>query len=153
MVAGLAVNPAVAAGGLAITVVEPVLLASCAAVAVTVMVVAEEIELGGVSRPDPDMVPAEADQFTVELKLPVPVTVAEHWLVWPDGMVAGEQVAITERTEVTEVLVREEAPPLFPPQLPMISKPAKTETNATKKLSSRFLNWLLDGRDRESVAH
>jgi hypothetical protein len=36
---------------------------------------------GAVSTPEAEIEPALALQVTVETKLPVPVTVAEHWLV------------------------------------------------------------------------
>jgi len=37
--------------------------------------------MGAVRTPDAEIEPAVALQVTDELKLPVPVTVAEHWLV------------------------------------------------------------------------
>ena len=39
-----------------------------------------------------------AVQDTPELKLPVPETVAEHWLVWPVFRFAGAQETATEVT-------------------------------------------------------
>jgi hypothetical protein len=49
-----------------------------------------------VNKPELEMVPALAVHVTPELKLPVPITVAEHWLVWPYRMVEGEQLTLTE---------------------------------------------------------
>ena len=43
-----------------------------------------------------DIVPRLAVQVTVESKLPVPCTVAEHWLVWPSCTVAGLHETLTE---------------------------------------------------------
>ena len=42
------------------------------------------------------MVPEAAVQDTPELKLPVPATVAEHWLVWLVCTLIGEQATATE---------------------------------------------------------
>ena len=135
MVVGLAAKLAVAGGGSAMTVVEPDLVASCTEVAVTVIGVAEEIEPGGMSRPDADMVPTDADQLTAELKLPVPVTVAEHWLVWLNGIVAGVQAT---RTEV--MVGGASAAPILPPQLLMMSRPAERRITIPRIPSSSFVN-------------
>jgi hypothetical protein len=51
---------------------------------------------GAVNKPEAEIVPALAAHVTAELKLPVPVTVAEHWLVWPYWMVEGEQLTLTD---------------------------------------------------------
>jgi hypothetical protein len=56
---------------------------SCVELAVIVTCVVEGTT-GAVNRPADEIVPALADHVTAELKLPVPVTVAEHWLVWVD---------------------------------------------------------------------
>jgi hypothetical protein len=41
------------------------------------------------------IVPGLAVQVTEELKLPVPETTEEHWLVWPGWRLAGLHVAVT----------------------------------------------------------
>jgi hypothetical protein len=43
-----------------------------------------------------DTVPETADQVTAELKLPVPETVAEHWVVWPGWRLAAAQETVTD---------------------------------------------------------
>jgi hypothetical protein len=42
-----------------------------------------------------ETVPETADQVTLELKLPVPVTVAEHWLVCPAWRLVAAQETVT----------------------------------------------------------
>jgi hypothetical protein len=56
----------------------PDLLASW--VEVAVIVASNEVTPpgGAVNKPELEIVPAVADQDTLELKLPVPITVAEH---------------------------------------------------------------------------
>ena len=51
---------------------------------------------GAVKRPVVEIVPADADQLTAALKLPVPCTRAEHWSVWPAVTVGLMQVTVTE---------------------------------------------------------
>ena len=66
------------------------------------------------------MEPALADQVTAELKFPVPLTEAEHWLVW----FGCKDVGLHET--VTEVMLDEPPPPLLllppPPQAAIIRK-------------------------------
>ncbi len=81
--------------GITVTVKFPDLLVSWTDVAVTVRVVVDET-VGAVSRPVLVIVPALAVHVTKELKLPVPSTVAEHWLVPPDCTVDGVPVTLTE---------------------------------------------------------
>ena len=83
-------------------------------VAVTVTFVAADT-IGAVKSPEDDIWPAFVLQVTVVLKLPVPITVAEHWLVWPEVTVAGEHDA------VTDVMVVEPPPPLLLPPHAAIS--------------------------------
>ncbi len=71
------------AGRFTVTVAVPDLVASCVEVAVIVTGSVTTPPEGAVNKPELEMVPALAVQFTAELKLPVPVTVAEHWLVCP----------------------------------------------------------------------
>lgn len=59
------------------------------------------------------IVPETADQDTLELKLPVPETAAEHWLVWPVCMLAGAQDVLTE-VIVGDFIVDVKLPPLHP---------------------------------------
>jgi hypothetical protein len=70
----------IAGGAATVTVVLPDLLVSCADVAVTVTGPADA---GAVNKPEELMVPAFTVQVTVELKLPVPATVAVHCEVCP----------------------------------------------------------------------
>jgi hypothetical protein len=51
---------------------------------------------GAVYTPAFVIVPEAAVQDTVELKLPLPATAAEHWLVWPICMLVGEQETVTD---------------------------------------------------------
>jgi hypothetical protein len=69
--------------------------------------------MGAVKRPADDICPPLVVQVTVELKFPVPMTVAEHWLVWPEVTIEGEH------DDVTDVMVDVlPLPPLLllPPQ-------------------------------------
>jgi len=69
--------------GLTVTVAVPDFDVSCVeTTAVTVTDVVEET-VCAVNKPVDVIVPALAVHVTAELKLPVPVTDAEHWLVWP----------------------------------------------------------------------
>jgi hypothetical protein len=52
--------------------------------------------MGAVNTPADDICPALVDHDTAALKLPVPITVAEQVLFWPDCTVEGEQATITE---------------------------------------------------------
>ncbi len=79
--------------GFTITVAVPDLVESCVEVAVTVTFVGEDT-IGAVSSPEDETCPALVLQLT--LKFPVPMTAAEHWLVWPDWTVVGEHVTVTE---------------------------------------------------------
>jgi hypothetical protein len=64
----------------------------------------------------------------VELKLPVPATVAEHWLVWPICTLVGEQETVTD--EIAGDWVRFVRVP--PPQ------PAMRNATSKKRLSPTF---------------
>ena len=92
--------------GFTVTVAAPDLLVSWVEVAVIVTCSVVTPPEGAVNKPELEMVPALAVQVTPELKFPVPITVAEHWLVCPYRMVEGEQVT------VTEVIVDDPPPPL-----------------------------------------
>ncbi len=97
-----------AAGGFTVTLAVPDTLVFCVEVAVTVTDVIVVTE-GAVNKPAEEIVPALAVHVTAVLKLPVPLTVAEHWLVPPELTVVGEQLT------VTDVTVEPDDPPL-PPQ-------------------------------------
>jgi hypothetical protein len=97
-----------AAGGFTVTLAVPDTLVFCVEVAVTVTDVIVVTE-GAVNKPAEEIVPALAVHVTPVLKLPVPLTVAEHWLVPPELTVVGEQLT------VTDVTVEPDDPPL-PPQ-------------------------------------
>ena len=53
------------------------------------------VTAGPVYRPLVSIEPMLAVQVTVSMKLPVPVTVAVHWLVWPDWTDVGVHVIVT----------------------------------------------------------
>jgi hypothetical protein len=84
--------------GVTITTAVPDLVVSWVEVAVTVTLVGEETVGASVRRPDDDIWPAVVLQVTVELKLPVPMTVAMHWLSWPEVTVEREHDAVTDET-------------------------------------------------------
>ena len=92
-------------------------------------------EFGAVKSPAEDTVPAEADQFTAELKLPVPWTVAEHGSVSPSARVGLGQATVTEVMAGAGVGVgvgeEEEEDP--PPQ------PASTAQSASKRTWRRVM--------------
>lgn len=96
------------------TVAVPDFAGSCVDVAVMTALPATA---GAVNDPDALIVPLVADQVTAELKLPVPWTVAEYWLVWPVSMAVGVQDTPTEvivevellTVSVAELLVAEPA--------------------------------------------
>jgi hypothetical protein len=94
------------------------------------VIVTEAVEdtAGAVNRPEDDICPALALHVTVELKFPVPMTVAEHWLVWPDVTVNGEHDA------VTDVMVDMPPPP---PPLPPQAAMSTTLPNASRIASLR----------------
>src|ERR1022692_2885340 len=75
--------------GFTVTVAVPALLVSCVEVAVIVTCRDVTPPDGAVNKPELEMAPALAIHVTPELKVPVPVTVAEHWLVWPNIMLEG----------------------------------------------------------------
>ena len=56
-----------------------------------------------VNSPVASMVPALAAQVTVLMKLPVPVTVAVHWLYWPDWSDVGVQDIVIAETVAVEL--------------------------------------------------
>jgi hypothetical protein len=64
--------------GFTVTVAAPDLLVSCVEVAVIVTCSDLAPPDGAANKPELEMVPALAVHVTPELKLPVPVTVAEH---------------------------------------------------------------------------
>jgi hypothetical protein len=64
--------------GFTVTVVVPNLLPSWAEVAVTVTRRDTSPELGALNKPVAEIDPALADHVTAELKLPSPITDAEH---------------------------------------------------------------------------
>src|SRR5271166_4572421 len=55
---------------------------------------------GAVKTPADVMEPAVAIQLTIVLKVPVPATVALHWINWLDWMVDGRQATVTLVTVV-----------------------------------------------------
>jgi hypothetical protein len=107
--------------GFTVTVAVPDLLLSCVEVAVMVTTNDESPPEGALNKPELEMVPALAIHVTPELKFPVPNTVAEHWLVWPNRMVEGEQVT------VTDVIADAPLPP--PPQAAISVRLASTSNS------------------------
>jgi hypothetical protein len=107
--------------GFTVTVAVPALLVSWVEVAVIVTCSDVTPPDGAVNKPEMEIVPALAAHVTPELKLPVPVTVAEHWLVWPYRMIEGEQVT------VTDVIVDDPLPP--PPQAAISVRLASTSNS------------------------
>jgi hypothetical protein len=105
--------------GFTVTVAVPALLVSWIEVAVMVTSKVVSPPGGGLNKPEASIVPALAIHVTPELKLPVPVTLAEHWLVWPNMMVEGEQVTATEMIE--------DDPP--PPQAAISDRQASTSNS------------------------
>src|SRR5579883_1402543 len=113
--------------GFTVTVADPVLEVSCVEVALTETWVLE-LTMGAVSSPEAEMEPALVLQVTAVLKLPVPVTVAEHWLVWPEETVEGEQLT------VTPVMVEVGVDPPPPPQAAMRTTLAATSNIANLRM-------------------
>ena len=98
--------------------------------------VADVVEgtVGAVNKPVDEIEPALAAHVTAELKLPVPDTDAEHWLVCPDWTVDGEHAA------VTEVIVGVLPPPLLllpPPQATISAR-----LPSTSKIPSLLTHFL-----------
>jgi hypothetical protein len=109
--------------GFTVTVAVPDFEVSCVEVAVIVTCSAVTPPEGAVNKPEFEMVPALAVHVTPELKLPVPVTVAEHWLVWPYRMVEGEQLTLTE-------VIVDDPPLLLPPPQATISVRLASTSNS-----------------------
>jgi hypothetical protein len=116
----------------------PNLLVSWVDVAVTVTDVVVET-VGAVSRPPVEIEPALADHVTVELKLPVPVKVAEHWLIPPDCTVDGVQLTVTE-------LIVDPPLPLLPPQAAMSAKLPTTISSPTVRTDFSSLDIVSGSR-------
>jgi hypothetical protein len=110
--------------GFTVTEAVPNLLVSCTEVAVIVANSVTTPPEGAVNNPELEMVPALAAHVTDELKFPVPVTVAEHWLVCPYAMVEGEQVTVTD-------VIEDDPPP------PLLLEPQATIHIALDTASSR----------------
>jgi hypothetical protein len=113
--------------GFTTTVAVPDLVVSCVEVAVTVTLVAAET-MGAVNRPEEDICPAFALQVTAELKFPVPMTVAEHWLVWPDVTVLGEHDAVTDVMVVVPPLLLPPPQAAISMRLPIATRIASLRT-------------------------
>src|SRR5271165_2009308 len=137
-----------AAIAVTVSVEVPDLVESWAEVAVTVADVLPLTIMGAVSRPDAEICPALVAHVTAELKFPVPMTVAEHWLVWPDCTGEGAHDAATD--VIVDVLP---PPPLLlpppPPQavistrLPRTSRIPKLRTTLSLLSGYRWLGRLV----------
>src|SRR5271167_5119940 len=115
-----------AAIAVTVSVAVPDLVESWVEVAVTVADVLPLTIMGAVSRPDAEICPVLVVHVTAELKFPVPMTVAEHWLVWPDCTVEGEHDA------VTNVMV-----PVLPPP-PLLLPPPQAAISTRLPITSRI---------------
>jgi hypothetical protein len=103
------------------------------AVTVTLLVIS-----GATYAPFRSIVPALADQFTSELKLPVPVTCTEHFVDCASSTVTGEQETATELTELTGGGSGGLLIPFPPPPHPV-------KTNCvTKKIAKTEIRPMLD---------
>jgi hypothetical protein len=91
------------------TVAIPDSVVFCVEVAVIVMSVGPKT-MGAVKSPEGLMVPELAVQVTVVAKVPVPVTVVEHWIIWLDWMGDGKQPAATPVTVDPLLLLEPQAP-------------------------------------------
>lgn len=114
--------------GFTVTLSVPVLVVSWLEMAVTVAVV-PIFTAGPVNTPLVSIVPMLAAHVTPVVKVPVPVTVAVHWLVCPDSMVVDVQVTVT--AVMVEVLL---PPP--PPQAVMMSSADSARTRARERKPS-----------------
>jgi hypothetical protein len=92
--------------------------------------------VGAVNKPDEEIVPALALQVTAEVKLPVPLTLAVHWLVAPEVTVVGEQLTLTE------VMVEVFDPP---PPLPQAAIHSTLDTANNKEIFRAMMSPLLSG--------
>lgn len=126
-------------------VVEPLLLVSCVDVAVIVTCVVKGT-FDAVNSPVPGVIapPPLAVQETTELKLPVPETVAVHWLVWPETIAVGLQLAPTAK--IVDVVG------LLPPLLPHATKNVRQHA-AAKSPKSRTLSPLLYFGDIDALGN
>lgn len=91
--------------GVTVTVALPVFVVSCTDVAVMVTCVLV-LTAWPVKTPFWVIVPTLVPHETALLKVPVPVTVAVHWLVWPDSTDVGTQLTLT-----AEIALLLEPPP------------------------------------------
>jgi len=148
MEAGLqvAVTPVTLPAVATVMVVEPLFVVSCVEVAVIVTCVVKGT-FDAVNSPAPGVIapPPLAVQETTELKLPVPETVAVHWLVWPETIAVGLQLAPT--VKIVEVVVL--LPPLL---LPHATKNVKQHA-AAKSPKSRTLSPLLYFGDIDALGN
>ena len=84
------------AGAVMVIFAVPSFVGSSDDVALTVSEPEVGAVAGAVYKPVFEIVPETADQVTLELKLPVPVTVAEHWLVCEGWRLAAAQETLTD---------------------------------------------------------
>ena len=89
------------------------------------------------------MVPEAAVQDTPELKLPVPETVAEHWLVWLICKLVGAQETATEVTAGDCIRFEIEPPP----------QPAISNTPKKKRLNTAFRTIIISALSYTKKAH
>ena len=129
---------------------KPDLVASCVLFAMIVAWPPVGTVAGAVNSPEVVIVPASVDQVTAEPKLPVPVTVAMHWLVLPVWTLVGVQEM------VTEVMFGEGSAaglPLPPPQPATSNKPRERRASeAMQRIRALFQNEIVLGLTGTSVA-
>src|SRR5215472_2884811 len=113
----------IAVTGVTVTLAVAVFVVSWLETAVIVAVVLT-FTGGPVRTPLVSMEPMLAPHVTDVLNVPVPVTVAVHWLVCPDSTEVGVQA--TETAVMVELLL----PP--PPPQPQITRSAESETASAK---------------------
>lgn len=111
------VTEVIVPAGLTVIVVVPDFEVSWVEVAVIVTISVAFPPDGAVYMPELEIVPVPVLTFhvTAVLKLPVPITVAEHWLVPPYVIVIGEHES------VTEVILGVVTPPLLLEPQPTVS--------------------------------
>ena len=107
--------------GVTVSVADPAFVLSWTEMAVIVTVV-EAVTGCAVKTPLASIVPALVPQLTRVLKVPVPLTVAVHELVWPDWREVGVQE--TETPVMVEVVL--------PPPPPQAMMPSSAETASSK---------------------
>jgi hypothetical protein len=114
--------------GVTVTVAVPTFVLSWMEAALIETVVLE-VTAGAEKTPLTSTVPVLDPHETPVLKLPVPVTVAVHWLVWPDSMEVGAHDTVT--AVMVELL---EPPPPLQAIIPRRANKAKIGARVRKPI-------------------